>query len=208
VKKQILVATSNQHKLKEFRELFKALDLEIVGLADIPACEEPEETGKTFEANAAIKALDYARQARCLTLAEDSGLSCDALDGAPGIFSARFSGEEQNDDANNAKLLKLLATLPDNCRSAHYTSAISLASPEEVIQTFFGEVHGSIARELRGKNGFGYDPLFYYLPFKMTFGEASPEMKQSVSHRAAAFAKLRDYLTENWESLAAKSHCK
>lgn len=205
---KLLIATSNKHKLIEFGELFADLDLEIVGLGDIAPCDEPVENGKTFEDNAKIKALGYAEQSGMMTLAEDSGLSCDALDGAPGIYSARFAGTDKDDDANNAKLLKLMEPLPDNCRDAHYTSAIALALPGEVIDVFVGKVHGSIARELRGSNGFGYDPLFYYLPFKQTFGEAAPEKKQEVSHRAQAFKKLKAYLNENWDAIRVKSHCK
>lgn len=205
---KLLIATSNQHKLKEFRALFEDYDLEVIGLADVPPCVEPEETGKTFEENAVIKALGYAAQTGLLTIAEDSGISCDALDGAPGIYSARFAGEQKNDDENNAKLLRLLEPLPDNCRDAHYTSAIALAEPDRVIEVFVGKVHGSIARELRGGNGFGYDPLFYYLPFKKTFGEAAPEEKQSVSHRANAFRKLQAFLEQNRDEILLKSRCK
>ncbi len=196
----LLVATTNKKKLREIQELFADFPIRILPLEDLPSYREVPEPGKTFKDHAVLKAIGYARQSGILTMAEDSGLSCDALEGAPGVYSARFAGEPGHDDANNAKLLKLLEKIPDNCRGAHYTSAIALALPDELIGVVEGEVHGFIGRELRGTNGFGYDPLFFYPSYAKTFGEVSAEMKHRISHRARAFEKAKglfqSFLTE------------
>lgn len=197
-KVSLVIATTNAKKIEEFRHLFKSFPVEIVDLKSFPNIKEVEETGSTFEENAALKALGYAAQTGKLTLGEDSGLCCDALEGAPGVYSARFSGAHGSDDANNEKVLRLFEKIPDNCRGAHYKSAITLAEPGKIIGTVSGQVHGVIAKELSGNQGFGYDPLFFYLPFQKTFGEVPAEMKHKVSHRAKAFEKvcglLGDYL--------------
>ena len=190
----LLIATTNAKKIEEFHYLFKSFPVEIIDLKIFPKINEVAETGTTFEENAALKALGYAKQTGQLTLAEDSGLCCDALEGAPGVFSARFSGLQGSDDANNQKILRLFEKIPDNCRGAHYKSVITLAEPGKLIGTVSGEVHGVIAKKLSGAQGFGYDPLFFYLPFQKTFGEISPEMKHQVSHRAKAFVKIKEAL--------------
>lgn len=192
----LLVATQNKKKLEELRHFFSGLDVNLLYLADFPRCTEVPENGKTFEENACLKAAGYADQTGLLTLAEDSGLCCDALEGAPGIYSARFSGESKNDLENNQKLLRLLRGVPDNCRGAHYTCAIALAVPGELIGVVQGEVYGVIARESAGANGFGYDPIFYYPSFALTFGQVDPEMKNKVSHRANAFVKAKALVEE------------
>lgn len=196
-KLKLLVATTNVKKLQELKDLLADLDLELVFLRDFQT-REVEETGKTFEENAALKALGYAQQTGLLTLAEDSGLSCDALEGAPGVYSARFSGEGKSDSDNNAKLLRVLGVMPDNCRGAHYTSVVAVARPGELLKTMRGEVHGVILKEPRGSGGFGYDPLFFYPPYGKTFAEVTAEMKHAVSHRAQALKSVRlffeDYL--------------
>lgn len=193
-KKSLVIATTNAKKIEEFRHLFAGLPIEIVDLKTFPNINEVDETGTTFEENAALKALGYAAQTGKLTLAEDSGLCCDALEGAPGVFSARFSGAHGSDDANNEKILRLFEKIPDNCRGAHYKSVIALAEPGKLIGSVAGEVHGVIAKKLSGNQGFGYDPLFFYLPFQKTFGEVPPEMKHKVSHRAKAFEKIKEVL--------------
>ena len=190
----LLVATTNKKKLQEIRELLEGFPIRLLSLTDLPSYQEVPETGKTFQENASLKALGYARQSGFLTIGEDSGLSCDALEGAPGIYSARFSGDPSNDAANNTKLLKLLEKVPDNCRGAHYTSAIAFALPGKLIGVVEGEVHGVILTSLRGSKGFGYDPLFYYPPFQKTFAEVDAVMKHQVSHRAKALEKLKQVL--------------
>ena len=193
-KVSLVIATTNAKKIEEFRHLFAGLPVELVDLKTFPNIKEVDETGTTFEENAALKALGYAAQTGKLTLAEDSGLCCDALEGAPGVYSARFSGTHGSDDANNEKVLRLFEKIPDNCRGAHYKSVIALAEPAKLIGSVSGEVHGVIAKKLSGNQGFGYDPLFFYLPFQKTFGEVSPEMKHKVSHRAKAFEKIKEVL--------------
>jgi XTP/dITP diphosphohydrolase len=187
---KLLVATTNLKKLRELHDLLFGLPIKLLSLRDFPGIEVVEETGKTFRENARLKALGYARQTGYLTLGEDSGLCCDALDGAPGVFSARFSGLEKNDEANNSKLLDLMRDVPDPERSAHYISVIALAEPDRIVGEVAGEVHGFIRREPRGTGGFGYDPLFYFPEFQQTFAEIPSEMKHTVSHRGQAFAKL------------------
>lgn len=190
----LLIASLNQKKLKELRDLLADLSFEVLGLADFPNIVEVPEDGKSFEENAIAKACGYAKQTGLLTLAEDSGLCCDALEGAPGIYSARFSGADKDDHANNLKVLRLLEKMPDNCRGAHYKSAVALANPEKVFGVVSGEVHGFIHKELKGTQGFGYDVLFYYPPFGKTFGEVPAAMKYQVSHRFKALQKARTLL--------------
>ena len=192
----LLVATTNQKKLYELQVLLKDFPLELKSLKDFSNIKEVPETGKTFEDNAALKANGYAEQTGCLTLAEDSGLCCDALEGAPGVYSARFAGESKTDKENTAKVLKLLKDMPDNCRGAHFKSAAALADQDELIGTVAGEVHGYISREVKGSNGFGYDPIFYYPPYEKCFGEVTSEMKHKVSHRSKALQKIRALLVK------------
>ncbi len=187
---RLLVATTNLKKLKELQDLLADLPVQCVSLKDFPGVTAVEETGKTFQANAELKALGYAGQTGLLTLGEDSGLCCDALQGAPGVMSARFSGAEKDDNANNRKLLQTMETVPDAERSAYYESAVAIAAPRQLIGTVSGRVHGVITRELRGSGGFGYDPLFSYPPFGQTFGEVPIELKHSVSHRSRALAQV------------------
>ena len=190
----LLLASTNRKKLEELQTLLADLPVTVKLLRDSGPFEEIAETGKTFEENAVLKARGYAAQTGHLTLAEDSGLCCDALEGAPGVYSARFAGEDKSDEDNNDKLLRLLEKLPDNCRHAHYVSVIALADPGQLLTVARGEVHGVIMRERRGTGGFGYDPLFYYPPFGKTFGEVPAEMKHTVSHRAKAYEQLLIFL--------------
>lgn len=191
---RLLLATRNRKKLKELQDLLAGLPVQCCCLEDLPPVPDIEETGGTFEENAKIKALGYAKQTGLLTLGEDSGICCDALRGAPGIFSARFAGPGKNDDANNQKLLELLQDVPDDQRSAYYESAIALAEPGKLMGVVRGQVHGRVTRELQGTGGFGYDPLFYYPSYQKTFGQIPSEMKHRVSHRGQALNKLRVFL--------------
>jgi XTP/dITP diphosphohydrolase len=198
---KLLLATTNAKKLEELQEILADLPVRCLDLRDFPQTQAPEETGRTFEENAKIKALSYAEQTGVLTLGEDSGICCDALQGAPGVFSARFCGEFHSDEANNQKLLDLMANVPDQKRTAYYESAIALAEPSRLVGVVKGQCHGMIAREFQGGGGFGYDPLFYYPPYQKTFGEIPPVLKHRVSHRGHALAKfralLKDYLLKH-----------
>ncbi len=187
---KLYCATTNQGKLREFRQTLRPpIDLEpLPGLGDIPV---PDETGATFEENAIQKALYYGQSVDGLLFAEDSGLEVDALGGAPGIYSARFSGPNATDESNNSLLIERLRGIEN--RTARYVCAIALVREGKVLGIFRGEVEGEIAPEPRGSHGFGYDPLFYYHGFGCTFGEAANERKLSVSHRTRALAALCRY---------------
>jgi XTP/dITP diphosphohydrolase len=181
-------ATGNPGKLREFQlaAQLEKVNVEIVpNLKDIPA---PEETGTTFEANAMLKAVYYSKFAPGPVFCDDSGLEVDALGGAPGVYSARFAGEPYDDQRNNNLLLAKLEGIYN--RTARYVCVIAVARNGERGELVRGEVEGEILKEERGKNGFGYDPIFYYPPFGCTFGEAEPARKHKVSHRAEAFRKL------------------
>ena len=187
---KLYCATSNPGKLREFR-LAAGPDFELVPLTGIPPCEE---TGSTFEENAIEKAVYYSRHAPGLLFAEDSGLAVDALDGAPGVRSARFAGENASDQDNNRLLLEKLKGVTE--RAARYVCVISVAQAGEALATFRGEVEGRIIDEPRGTNGFGYDPYFLYIPLGLTFAELSPEQKLQVSHRGCALAKMLAWFLE------------
>ncbi len=188
-------ATTNPGKLREFRRAGEKSGTFMVepvpGLPDIPV---PDESGHTFEANAIAKALYYAARSDDWIFVDDSGLEVDALGGAPGVYSARFAGEDADDAANNRLLLERLNGAPD--RSAQFVCVIALAHAGKLVRTFRGEVRGVIAGAPHGPHGFGYDPLFYYEPFGCTFGEADPDEKMKVSHRARALRAMFDYLTK------------
>ncbi len=181
-------ATSNPGKLREF-QLAAGPDWEFVPLTGIPPCDE---TGETYEQNAVEKAVHYSRHAPGLLFAEDSGLEAPALGGAPGVRSARFAGDGASDAENNRLLIEKLRGAAD--RSARYVCAIVLAEAGKGLRTFRGEVEGKIVEEPHGSNGFGYDPYFYYEPFKMTFGQTAPERKFAVSHRGVALRRMMEWL--------------
>jgi XTP/dITP diphosphohydrolase len=178
--------TSNRGKLREFQ--MAAPDFEIRPVA-VPA---PEEHGATFEETAREKALYYGSHCDGFLFADDSGLEVDALNGGPGVHSARFAGPQADDLANNALLLEKLQGVAN--RTARFVCAIALVRGDAVIRTFRGTVEGRIIDAPRGAHGFGYDPLFYYQPFGCTFGEASDEQKMQVSHRAQALKAMFTYL--------------
>ena len=190
----LLLASQNPGKLAEMRQLVAGLPFHVVGLRDLGILEAPEETGKTFHENAVLKARYYAGRSGLLTVADDSGLCVDALDGGPGLYSSRFGGEGATDDDRNRLLLEKLRGLPREKRGAHFTSAVAVVRGSEVLFDAQETVDGFIAEETRGSNGFGYDPLFFYPPFGHTFGETRPEDKDRVSHRGKAFARLRRFL--------------
>jgi XTP/dITP diphosphohydrolase len=178
--------TTNAGKLREFQ--MAAPDIEIRALS-VPA---PEEHGDTFEETACQKALYYGAQTSEYVFADDSGLEVDALNGEPGVRSARFAGPEANDAANNALLLEKLRGVEN--RTARFVCVIALVRDGVLERTFRGSVEGRILETPRGSGGFGYDPLFYYEPFGCTFGEATAEQKMQVSHRAQALQAMFAYL--------------
>lgn len=189
---QLLVASANAHKLKELAGIFEGI-CKVVGMADVGLNLEIDENGDTFEANAAIKAETVMRATGMPVLADDSGLSVAALDGAPGIFSARYAGGHGNDGANNAFLLQNMAGITD--RSCKFVCAMALALPGEKTRTVLGECEGTLLTSEQGTGGFGYDPLFLYENGK-TFAQLSEKEKNQVSHRARAAEKMRALLLE------------
>lgn len=190
---KILVATGNKGKLKEIREILE--DIEIIGMRDIGIEIEVEENGKTFQENAYIKASEIAKLTDMPVLADDSGLCVDVLDGAPGVFSARFAGENATDDENTEKLLSLLKDVPEEKRTARFVCSICLCFPDgRKIETFASGSEGIIIDEKRGENGFGYDPVFFALDMNKTYAEMTMEEKNLVSHRKAALALLSQKL--------------
>lgn len=192
---QLVLGTRNRKKRQEIVEILSDLDLQFGDLNDFPQAPEVEEDGDTFEANARKKAVELARVLGCLVLGEDSGLVVPALDGRPGVYSARYAGRQGDDEANNDKLLVELASRPDEQRAAYYVSTAVLADATGTVQAVVdGRCHGRIVQDRRGQGGFGYDPLFLIPEYHRTFGELSPLVKHALSHRARALAQLRPVL--------------
>jgi XTP/dITP diphosphohydrolase len=191
---KIVVATRNPGKLREIRLGLEGLAVELLSLADFPAAPAVEEDGDSFAANAVKKARALCAYTGIPALADDSGLEVDALQGAPGIRSARFAGQGASDAANNAKLLSLLHGVRPEKRTARFRCVIALAWPDGRVDTVEGIAEGVILDEPRGDQGFGYDPLFYSPELDATFSEVEAERKLRVSHRGQALAQLRQML--------------
>lgn len=198
---RLLLATRNRGKVAEFRALFAAVPaLELVGLDDVPPLPEVVEDGDSFEANAAKKALGIAQGSGLLVLADDSGLEVDALEGAPGVFSARFAGPGATDADNNRKLLDLLKDVAHERRTARFRCVLALAEPSTshqgaaVVRLEHGVCEGRILFDPRGSHGFGYDPVFLPDGHERSMAEFEPEEKNRISHRARAARAMRDFL--------------
>ena len=187
----IVVATTNAHKVAEYRRLLAGQEVELQSLLDFPGCPPIEETGDTFAANAAIKAAAASRYCEVPAFADDSGLEVEALNGAPGIYSSRYAA---TDAERIARVLKELEGVEN--RRARFVCAIAIAANGEVIETFEGEVRGVIAAAPAGENGFGYDPIFIPDGFDRSFAELPSAVKDRISHRANAFAKARAFVEE------------
>lgn len=188
---KIVFATKNAEKLREIKRVMKGAKVQFVPLSDFPHAPDVRESGKTFEENALAKAKAIAKFAGLPALADDSGLCVDFLHGAPGIKSARFA---KNDAARNAKLLKLLQGVPIAKRGATFVCVAALAFPDGRAVAVRGEAKGTIATEERGRAGFGYDPLFVPAGFRRTYAELGRVVKNKISHRARAFAKIKKIL--------------
>ena len=194
---QILVATGNAGKIAELKKLLADLPFQLLSLKDFPDVVEVAETCTTFAENARLKAQGYARQTGFLSLADDSGLEVSALGGAPGVFSARYAGENISDRFRMEKLLEELRLSASENRSARFVCAMALASKNGEIMHFVEEYcEGTIASEPRGANGFGYDPIFIPSGFDKTFGELPETVKQKISHRSRAAIKIIRYLRD------------
>lgn len=187
----LLIGSKNRKKARELAELLRGLPWDVKCLADFPAVDEPEENAATFEENAVIKAEYYSNAFGVACAADDSGLCVDALDGAPGVFSARYAGPACDDARNVAKLLDALADTPWHLRTARFVCCAALVRPGAGPHIERGEVEGHIAAEPFGEHGFGYDPVFVPENHDCTFAEMDPRDKHVISHRGRAFAKLR-----------------
>lgn len=191
---EIVLATRNNKKVEEIKRITEGMAVRIFTLDDFPGCPEVEEDGATFEENAVKKAVTVAQFTGKPALADDSGLEVNALNGAPGTHSARYSGHGANDRKNTEKLLSEMLFLVKSDRKARFVCSIALAMPDEKVLTFNGYSEGSIGTEPKGANGFGYDPVFYPEGADRTFAEMSAEEKDSLSHRGNAIRKLQRYL--------------
>jgi XTP/dITP diphosphohydrolase len=188
---ELVLASRNRKKVAELQELLTPLGVVVRSVEEFAGVAEVEEDGETFAANAAKKATQVALAVRRWTIGEDSGLMVDELGGAPGVYSARYSGSAATDDANNAKLVAALSDVPETRRGAQYVCHVAVADPEgQVRLTIERTCRGRITREPRGSNGFGYDPYFLIPEYHRTFGELSPLVKRRLSHRGRALAEL------------------
>jgi len=199
-KQTMIIATSNSHKLKEIKSILLDFPIEIksmdeIGLGGLEIVED----GSTFEENAIIKAKTVMDKTGLPCIADDSGLEVDAINKAPGIYSARFAGEKATDEKNNEKLLDLLGDIPEKDRTARFVCAIALVFPEGNNIVTRGTCEGIIGFTQKGKGGFGYDPLFIVPSLNMTFGEIDPNVKNKISHRANALEKLKERLGEYYQ---------
>lgn len=193
---KIILATKNKGKIKEFEKLTEGMNIEVLSILDDIDFPDVEEDGKTFEENSAKKAKEIAKYTGITTVSDDSGLCVDTLNGEPGIYSARYSGENATDESNMEKLLKNLSNTEKKKRKAYFVSVVSIAFPDGSVKSFRGETEGEILFQKEGNNGFGYDPIFYSYDLKKSFGNATPEEKKSVSHRGRAFQKLKKEILE------------
>ena len=210
----IVLATRNQGKVRELAEPLRAFGLRVVGLDAFPDLPEVEETGTTFEENALLKAREVSKRTGLVAIADDSGLEVDALNGAPGVYSARYGSAEYfayaekhglkvgleplpphaDDQARTLRLLRNMAAVPDGKRQARFVSAVACVFPDGREFTVRGACEGEIARRMHGAGGFGYDPVFYVPAYGMTFGELAPADKNRISHRGIALRKCREKL--------------
>ncbi|MBM4762479.1 XTP/dITP diphosphatase [Bacillus sp. B15-48] len=192
---EVIIATKNRGKAREFERIFNAKGLSVKTLLDFPEIEDVEETGTTFEENAIIKAETIANIVGKMVIADDSGLEVDALEGRPGVYSARYAGTEKNDEANIDKVLTELQDIRENERTARFRCVLAVARPNRETKTFAGTCEGRILLKRKGTNGFGYDPIFFVDEKGLSMAELAPEEKNKISHRAKAIQKLEANLS-------------
>jgi len=191
---EIVLATRNQDKIREIEKILNGINARLLSLDDFPGCPKVVEDGKTLEENAKKKALVVSQYAKKHSLAEDTGLEVEALSGAPGIHSARFAGDNSTYEDNNRKLLKLMEKLSLGDRRAKFRCVAALAKPDGEVVTCEGVCEGIITFEVKGKSGFGYDPLFLLPEYGKTFAELGEETKNKISHRARALTKIKEII--------------
>jgi XTP/dITP diphosphohydrolase len=195
---RLFIATTNRDKLREIRHILGGAGVEMLSLQDVPAVEEPEETGDTFQDNARLKAFYYDAHAPegAYTVAEDSGLVIDALDGEPGVRSARFLRPDASYPERFDEIYKRLAVRPDRPRTARFVCAVAVVRAGRLVHETAGTVEGEVAPEPRGTGGFGYDPILYYPPYRATLAEVSEADKLAIAHRGEAFRALARWISE------------
>lgn len=191
---KIILATGNENKVREIRQIMEGCGIEIISMKEAGVFEDITEDGTTFEENAVIKAKTIAAKAGMLTLADDSGLEIDFLDKAPGIYSARFMGENTPYSEKNSAILDKLSGVPDEKRTARFVCAVAAVWPDGKYETVRATMEGIIAHKAAGENGFGYDPIFFLPEKGCTSAELSPEEKNAISHRGKAFRMMREKL--------------
>lgn len=196
---EIIIATKNKGKAREFIEALEPLGYIVKTLLDYPHLKDIEETGITFEENAILKAEGISKQIGKMIIADDSGLIVDALNGEPGVYSARYAGEEKNDEANIDKVLEKLKGVSDRERTARFYCALAVASPNKKTITVSGTCEGIILHKRKGNNGFGYDPIFFVPELGKTMAELETDEKMKISHRGAALKKLKEILSSSTE---------
>ncbi|WP_110111534.1 XTP/dITP diphosphatase [Bacillus sp. CGMCC 1.16541] len=194
--KELIIATQNAGKVKEFQSLFHEKGFVVKSLLDFLHIEDIEETGTTFIENAMIKAEAVSQLLNKVVIADDSGLAVDALDGEPGVYSARYAGNEKDNEANIQKVLMKLQGVPSEKRTARFHCALAIAIPNEETAVVEGTCEGTILEEKRGEGGFGYDPIFFVDEWNRTMAELSKEQKNNISHRAKALEKLVPLIEE------------
>jgi XTP/dITP diphosphohydrolase len=191
---QFILATNNDHKVKEIRKISKGLGIEIIPLSNYPDYPQTLEDGKTLEENAVKKALEAARYFNKWAIADDSGLEVDYLNGEPGVYSARYAGDECCYEKNNDKLLKQLSGVPKEKRKACFRCVIAIVSPQGEVKTAQGKICGTITDTKAGSDGFGYDPIFFIEEFGKTFAQLLPSQKNKISHRAIALENAKEII--------------
>ena len=199
--KKIVFATGNEHKMAEIRMILKDLDVVILSQKEAGIDADVIEDGSTFEENALIKAREIAKYTDAIVLADDSGLEIDYLNKEPGIYSARYMGEHTSYDIKNTELLNRLDGVPEEQRTARFVCAIAAAFPGGATEVVRGTMEGIIGHEIAGKNGFGYDPIFFLPEYGCTSAQLSPELKNELSHRGEGLRKMREILEKKYHLL-------
>ena len=194
--KKLVFATGNMNKLREIKQILEGLDVEVLSMKEAGVDVDIVEDGTTFEENALIKARAVSKASGHLALADDSGLEVDALDKEPGIYSARYMGEDTSYDIKNMNIIERLEGVPDEKRTARFVCAMAAVFPDGTEQTFVKTMEGRIGYKIAGENGFGYDPIFFLPEYGKTSAEISPEEKNAISHRGKALRAMEEYLKE------------
>ncbi len=199
MKRTIVFATGNEGKMREIRQIMKGIDVELLSMKEAGIEADIVEDGESFAENAVIKAKAVAEKTNHIVLADDSGLEIDYLNKEPGIYSARYMGEDTSYDLKNANLLERLEGVPDEKRTARFVCAIAAAMPDGEVFTTVGVIEGRIGYKIEGENGFGYDPIFYLPEYGCTSAQLSEDEKNAISHRGRALAAMREELEKRME---------